>query len=127
MRREIYARALALRPPGDALFTDVLNLAVSLHETGRYAEAKSLLRKQLIEARRALGTADTTYMKLRWIYATCLYDHDGASGDDEVEAVAILEELSSTARRVLGPNNPITTGIQRSLEKAKIPSLVIRT
>ena len=109
------------------MFTDVLNLAVSLHETGRYAEAKSLLRKQLIEARRALGTADTTYMKLRWIYATCLYDHEGASGDDEVEAVAILEELSSTARRVLGPNNPITTGIQRSLEKAKIPSLVIRT
>ena len=51
----------------------------------------------------------------------------GASDDDEVEAVAILEELSSTARRVLGPNNPITTGIQRSLERAKIPRLVIRT
>ena len=39
---------------------------------------------------------------------------DSASRDDAAEAVAILEELSRTARRVLGTAHPITGGIQES-------------
>ena len=44
---------------------------------------------------------------------------DKASRDDMVETIAIHEELSATARRVLGPAHPTTNAIQDTLEDAQ--------
>ena len=38
-----------------------------------------------------------------------------ASRDDLAESTAVLEEVSRTSRRVLGPSHPFTKGIQRDL------------
>ena len=96
-----------------------LNLAVSLTDTGHASEAKSFLRKQLPEALRALGPEDRVYIKVRWAYAQALCLDDKASRDDLVESIAIHEELSATARRVLGPAHPTTNAIQDTLEDAQ--------
>ena len=42
-------------------------------------------------------------------------DKHEASRDDLAESTAVLEEVSRTSRRVLGPSHPFTKGIQRDL------------
>ena len=91
----------------------------SLVGTGRYKEAKSLLREQIAAARRALGEETSLVIRLRWNYADALHEDESASRDDAAEAVVILEELFRTARRVLGTAHPITGSIQDSLGKAQ--------
>ena len=56
---------------------------------------------------------------MRWTYAAALYRDDGATLDDLREAVAILEELEQTTRRVLGGAHPTTMNIERSLRDAR--------
>ena len=56
---------------------------------------------------------------LRWNYATALYEDAGATLDDVREAVATLEELARTARRVLGGTHPTAAGIEESLRNAR--------
>ena len=60
-------------------------------------------------------------MRLRGTYAKslCLRDDHGASRDDVVEAVAIFEGLSSTARRIYGESHPLSEIIQEDLELAQ--------
>ena len=127
-RREIYARYLALSPDVSArsISHRALCLSGSLNDTGRRAEAATFLRKHLPEARRALGVRDPTYLCPRRNYAFSLYrddgvrhyQDDGPSRDNVVEAVAILEDTSSTARQILGPAHPLNDGIQRYLVEA---------
>ena len=54
------------------------------------------------------------------MYANALRDDHGSSRDDVVEAVAIFEELSSTARRIYGESHPLAKHIQDELEAAQI-------
>ena len=53
------------------------------------------------------------------IYARTLYGDDCASRDDVVEAIATLEELDATTRRVYGTTHPVTEGVQYDLELAQ--------
>ena len=99
--------------PNIDLYIDVLNLSKSLLDTHRHTEARSFLREQLPKARRALGPADDTLFKLRWNYALSLCD-TGASREDVLEATTLLEELSSTTRRIYGPANPFAEMVQRA-------------
>ena len=48
-----------------------------------------------------------------------LYEDAGATLDDVREAVATLEELARTARRVLGSAHPNTAEIEATLRNAR--------
>ena len=48
-----------------------------------------------------------------------LYTDDGATLDDLREAVASLEDLERTARRVLGAAHPLASGIENELREAR--------
>ena len=57
---------------------------------------------------------------MRWAYARALYKDAGATLGDLREGVTTLEELARTVRRVFGGANPITTGIERELQIARV-------
>ena len=119
LRREIYARGLALGVPSKDLFIDVLNLSWSMKECGLCAESKSFLREQLPAARRALGADHDTVIQLRWQHADALRLSDGASREDVVEAVTLLEELSRTTQRIYGTSHPLANDIRNTLGWAR--------
>ena len=56
---------------------------------------------------------------MRWIYATALYNANGATLDDLREAVTTREDAERTARRVLGIAHPTTKGIEEDLQNAR--------
>ena len=95
------------------------NYAADLKDLSRLEEAKSILRKTTPVARRVLGENDRLTLKMRWNYAETLYADPGATLDDLREAATTLEDAERIARRVFGGTNPITTGIERSLRKAR--------
>ena len=88
-------------------------------ETGRFTEAKSFLREQLPKARRALGADHDTVIQLRWQHADALRLSDGASREDVVEAVTLLEELSRTTRQIYGTSHPLANDIRITLGWAR--------
>ena len=56
---------------------------------------------------------------MRWIYAEALYADPAATLDDLREAVATLEDVARTARRVLGGAHPVTENIEDNLQDAR--------
>ena len=125
LRRAIYAKVSSFdcsnQPQAEVLFTCSLNLAISLHGTRRYSEAISFMREQLPKARRALKAEHDIIIHFRWTYGSALLwayrDNPAeASRDDLAESTAVLEELSRTSRRVLGPSHPFTEGIQKDFD-----------
>ena len=70
-------------------------------------------------ARRVLGENDDLTLVMRLNYARALYKDDDATLDDLREAVATLEDVERTARRVLGGAHPLTTGIEGALQNAR--------
>ena len=48
-----------------------------------------------------------------------LYQEDGATLDDLREAVAMMEEIKPTLRRVLGGTHPHVSLLERHLQKAR--------
>ena len=120
LRRDVYSRRLKLLgEENEGTLRAANNYAFSLMELERFEEAKSLLRKTIPLARRVLGEGDRLTLKTTWTYAQALYRDEGATLDDLREAVTTLEDTARTARRVFGGANPITTGIERSLRKAR--------
>ena len=67
----------------------------------------------------ALGESHPVLLTMKRLYARTLYMDSGASLDDLREAVATLEEIERTARRVLGSANPRVWMIEKSLEDAR--------
>ena len=94
------------------------NYADTLLNLERFAEAKALIRKAIPVARRVLGEGDEITLRMRWNYATALYEDAGATLDDVREAVATLEELARTARRVFGETHPDAVAIKVALGNA---------
>ena len=119
LRRQVYARGVALGISNKDLFIDVLNLSWSLNETGRYTEAKSFLREQLPKARRVLGVDHDTVIQMRWQHAETLRLDGDASREDLVEAVTVLEELSRKTQRIYGTSHPLPTDIRTTLGLAR--------
>ena len=58
-------------------------------------------------------------VRVRSGHARTLYEDDSASLDDLREAVATLEEIEPTARRVLGSAHPLAEAIADSLRTAR--------
>ena len=52
-------------------------------------------------------------------YAVALYDDPAATLNDLREAVTTFEDTARIARRVLGGAHPLTSGIERELQKAR--------
>ena len=77
------------------------------------------MRKTVPVARRALGESHELTLRVRWNYARALWRDDGATPDDLREAVTTLEDSERIARRVLGPANPATAGIEISLRNSR--------
>ena len=53
------------------------------------------------------------------MYAAALSRDDNATLDDLREAVTMLEEMTRTARRVLGSAHPTAAGIEKSLRNSR--------
>ena len=65
-------------------------------------------------ARRVLGESNELTLKMRKMLAIALL-----ADADVREAVTTLEETARVARRVFGGANPITKGIEGTLQKAR--------
>jgi len=120
MRQDVYSGRLKLS--GEEHYDTLVaanNCAHSLVDLRRFEEAKTLLRKNVLVARRVLGESHITTLKMRWIYAEALYYDTGATLDDLREAATTLEDVVRTARRVLGGSHPLTPKFERALQMAR--------
>ena len=70
-------------------------------------------------ARRILGESNNITLRMRCLYAAALYQDPAATLNDMRESVTMLEETGRTAQRVLGGTNPVTTGIEDNLRRAR--------
>ena len=68
------------------------------------------LRERVPEAMHALGPEDDTTLKLQWLLCQVLYD--SGTTEETREAIAILESISRTTRRVFGRDHPLSKGIE---------------
>ena len=120
MKRDIYSGHLKLYGAQNRhTFIPANNYATSLISLERFEEAKVLLRKTMPVARRVLGEGCEATLIIRLNYAKAFYRDTGATHDDLREAVTTLEELETTARRVLGGSYPTTVTIEASLQDAR--------
>ena len=121
MRRVIYTETLRLfgEEHRESLI-EANNYADCLQRLRRFEEVKTLLRKTIPVARRVVGERHIITLTLRKIYAETLYLNPAATLDDIREAVATLEELEPTSRRLLGGAHPKTVAIQGSLRNARV-------
>ena len=120
MLREVYSGNLRLYGEDDRrTLLAANNYAASLKDQDSFEEARLLLRKTLPVARRVLGESNRITLTMRRIYARALYEDPGATPDDLREAVATLEELARTVRRVLGGEHPFTEEVEDSLREAR--------
>ena len=85
----------------------------------RFEEVKPLLRKTILVARRVNGDGNDNTLKLRFNYARALVCDTSATLDDFREAVATMEGIERTARRVLGGTHPLTESIEAVLQNAR--------
>ena len=86
---------------------------------GRHEEASSLMRKIIPVARRIIGETKITTLRIRWLYALALFEHDAATLDDLREAVDSLDSVARLWTRVFGASHPETPNIQLALNKAR--------
>ena len=99
---------------------DAINLAESLIDAELFEEASSLLRDNIPVARRTLGTDHELTLDLRTSYARAIYSDTNSARSDVHEAVAILEDVVRTARRVFGLQHPYVAAYRRFLENARM-------
>ena len=120
MRRDVYSGFLKLGGEESIeTITAASNYAATLIKLNRFEEARSLLRKSIPVARRVLGESDRLTLEMRWCYATALYQDEGASLDDRREAVATLESVAHSWKRIFGPAHPETPKVQGALKYAR--------
>ena len=120
MKRDVYSGTLKLygKEHKDTL-TEAYNYACSLLKVGRFEEARSVLRENILVGRRVLGEGDDLTLSMRANYALALHVDDSATIDDLREAVTTLEDTERTARRVLGGQHPTTDRMEQSLRRAR--------
>ena len=120
MRQEVYSGTLKLYGEENrSTMLEADNYAGILVKLNRFEEARSLLRKSIPVARRVLGESDRLTLEMRWCYATALYQDEGASLDDRREAVATLESVAHSWKRIFGPAHPETPEVQEALKEAR--------
>ena len=78
------------------------------------------MREIIPVAQRVFGESNELTLNMRSLYADALHLDPAATLDDLREAVATLEEIEPTARRVLGGAHPTTTLIDESLRRSLV-------
>ena len=120
MLRDVYSGTLRLH--GEE-HRETLRAAVCYASSSislqRFEEAKLLMRKAIPVARRVVDESDILMLTMRLNYAMALCNEPSATLDGLREAVATLEELERTGRRVLGGSHPTTKGIEGELRNAR--------
>jgi len=120
MEREVYSGySKLLGEEDERTLRAASNYAASLFGLKRFKEAKSLLRKVIPMAQRALGKVAVTSLTLKKIHAAALCIDPSATHDDLREAVTTLEDAARTARRVFGGTHPVTMGIESNLQNSR--------
>ena len=117
LKRDVYANSSCL-DPGDAL-TVLLNLVYGLRDHGLYAEAVSLVRGKFAATCRKYGRDHTEVVRLCWTYGAALCAQEGASRDDMIEGLALLEDACKRSRRIFGADHQITIVYDGDLRKAR--------
>ena len=120
LKRDVYSGLLKLYgEEHEHTLRAAVNYASNLVQLQRFEEAKSLLRRTLPVARRVTRDSSDLSIRMRTLYAQSLYEDDAATLDGVREAVTTLEDAVQIARRVLGGEHPLTTGIESDLRKAR--------
>ncbi len=122
LQLEVYSGFLKLKgEDGLRTLQAANNYAKSLilHTRFGLEEAKSVLRKTMPVARRVFGESNDLALRMRCLYAAALYQDPAATLNDMRESVTMLEETGRTAQRVLGGTQPVTTGIEDNLRRAR--------
>ena len=96
-----------------------LNLAVTLGDMARFAEARQILREAIPKARKLKGDDHDLTLCLRYNYVYSLVNDDTSSLSDLREAVAMIEDVERRARRVYGANHPEAVSKTVTLRKAR--------
>ena len=91
------------------------NYGASLLLSKRFEEAKSLWRKTMPVAQRALGESDAFTLTLQMNYARVLYKDPGATLGDLRESMDTTVKAGRIARRVLGSAHPEVVKIEEDL------------
>ena len=121
MERDVYSRKKKLFGLADqSTLISGNNLVHTLVQQGHYAEAKTLSRKLMSQCRRVLGPEDNWTLFVRQNYAETLYKDTTASRADILQAVAMLEDMVRTYRRVFGAHHPETLNVLTDLERARM-------
>ena len=95
------------------------NLSIVLLRNGLYAEAEQVARETLGMARGENGQGALDTVKTIHFLGQILYRNPSASRNASREAVALLEEAATIARRALGPHHPETSIIVAALAEAR--------
>ena len=77
------------------------------------------MRTQVSAASKALGSEDTSTLKLRWLYANALSSRESASLDELSEAVTMLEMVGVAFRRRFGEGHPELEPLKDDLSEAR--------
>ena len=93
------------------------NLVHELQRQKKHAEAVTILREPLSEARRAFGDDHDMTLMLGSLLADSLVSAGTSpTVDDLREAIAIREDVCKRSRRLLGVSHPFTKRRQRALD-----------
>ena len=79
-----------------------------------------MVRDYIPVARRTLGDEHKFTLDFRSLYACAISRDTNSSRDDVHEAVAILEDVFRTTRRVFGLQHPIFAEYRQDLETARM-------
>ena len=97
------------------------NLVFQLQKQGKHAEAVSILREPLSDARRALGDDhEMTLMLSSLLSDSVLRARTSPTVDDMREVIAIREDVCKRSRRVLGGEHPDTQRRQTALRDIRL-------
>ena len=118
--RDIYAQSSELYGRDNtSTLVSAVNLACSLVEDlEQFDEARAFLQDRIPEAIQALGKDADLALKLRRMYAQCLYENDGASREDVTAAIATLEDIDRRQTRIYGAAHPQTVCTRYHSERA---------
>ena len=125
MRQDVYSGYCRLMGEENRFtISAASNYAWSLIEAERFKEAKSIAVKLLPVAQKVLGKSHDLTFRTQWIYAAADYRNDGATADEHLAALKMLEETARTARHALGAAHPTVRLIEQTLMESRFRSLL---
>ena len=118
MTREVYAGCKSVFGRCDQrTLTAANNLVFELQKQGKHAEAVSILRGPLSDARRAFGDDHEMTLMLGSLLADSLVAPGTERTIDGLrEAIVMREDICKRSRRLLGISHPHTERRQRALD-----------